>query len=233
MELIDVAIIGGGPAGLTAASTLVRQLHTAVVFDSKTYRNAAATHMHMVPTWDHQNPKEFRAEARHDVESRYSSIRFVDVVGFRKVILAVGCSDTYPGLEGYEQYHLLGHDEEAASESPLHKNEIDFGHICPRTHPQWRMFAAALIASLRLAVSFFWGLKLGGSKTSEAVSPYLKLGYAEPSQLWGNTKYSDDKANESELDKLWDAGIPWESGIIALENEEARAMGLPESQPFP
>ncbi|RYP71640.1 hypothetical protein DL770_008097 [Monosporascus sp. CRB-9-2] len=127
MELIDVAIIGGRPAGLTAASTLVRQLHTTVVFDSKTYRNAAATHMHMVPTLSHRNPKEFRTEAKHDVESRYSSIRFADVVvtkvekkndshfevhdsdgtvwGFAKVILAVGCSDTHPDIEGYDQLY--------------------------------------------------------------------------------------------------------------------------------
>ncbi|KAK7753105.1 hypothetical protein SLS62_004836 [Diatrype stigma] len=125
MELIDVAIIGGGPAGLTAASTLARQLHTAVVFDSRTYRNVAVTHMHMVPTWDHDDPKKFRGEAREDIETHYSTVQFADVPvtkvekksdfefeihdangkswGFRKVILAVGCSDTYPSIEGYDQ----------------------------------------------------------------------------------------------------------------------------------
>ncbi|KAH9905800.1 hypothetical protein F4778DRAFT_727519 [Xylariomycetidae sp. FL2044] len=125
MSLIDVAIIGGGPAGLTAAGSLVRQLHTAVVFDSKTYRNSRATHMHMVPTWDHQSPEEFRAKARKDILSNYSTVQFVDVGvtriakesdshfkvadangkewDVRKVILAVGSSDTYPDIKGYEQ----------------------------------------------------------------------------------------------------------------------------------
>ncbi len=54
-----------------------------------------------------------------------------------------------------------------------------------------------------------------------------------PNQLWWNTQYSDVAASESELNELWDVGIPWETGIIALDNEEARVMDLPESQPFP
>ncbi|KAI1077142.1 FAD/NAD(P)-binding domain-containing protein [Whalleya microplaca] len=125
MEFIDVAIIGGGPAGLTAAATLARQLHTAVVFDSKSYRNAKATSMHMVPTWENKSPSEFRSSAKRDVQSNYSTIQFADIPvtkvekkndshfqvwddngkewNFRKVLLAVGSSDTYPGIEGYDQ----------------------------------------------------------------------------------------------------------------------------------
>ncbi|OTB01194.1 hypothetical protein M426DRAFT_14771 [Hypoxylon sp. CI-4A] len=125
MELIDVAIIGGGPAGLTAAGTLARQLHTAVVFDSKSYRNAKATQMHMVPTWEDRDPKEFRASTRKDILAHYSTIQFSDTSvtkvekrsdshfvvwdgngkewNFRKVLLAVGSSDTYPDIDGYGQ----------------------------------------------------------------------------------------------------------------------------------
>ena len=44
----DVAIIGGGPAGLQAALTLGRIHRDAVLFDDGTYRNARARHMHNV-----------------------------------------------------------------------------------------------------------------------------------------------------------------------------------------
>lgn len=77
MGLYDVAMIGGGPSGFTAAATLARQLHTAVVFDSKQYRNAKATGMHMVPGHEGENPAHFRREAREGL-SKYSTTQFHD-----------------------------------------------------------------------------------------------------------------------------------------------------------
>jgi hypothetical protein len=61
----------------------------------------------------------------------------------------------------------------------------------------------------------------------------VKLSYSQPDVLWWNTEYSAENATEAELNKLWDSAIPWESGIIALSNEEAAKMKLPDSQPFP
>lgn len=112
MTLRDIAIIGGGPAGLAAAAALARQLHTAVVFDSKQYRNAKATAMHMVPGHEGKSPEQFRLESREGL-SKYPTIEFhdgrVDTVEkktdceflltdstgknwqFRKLLLAVGC----------------------------------------------------------------------------------------------------------------------------------------------
>jgi thioredoxin reductase len=125
MDFIDVAIIGGGPAGLTAANTLARQLHSAVVYDNSSYRNAGANHMHMVLTWDHKNPEDYRCAARENILENYSTIRFANVSvvkiekksdsyfevhdsngvlkKFRKVILAVGSADKYPDVEGYDK----------------------------------------------------------------------------------------------------------------------------------
>lgn len=72
---VDVLIIGAGPAGLTAALTLVRQNHTAILFDSGVYRNGDARHMHMIPTWDHRDPAQFREEARKEILIHYSTVR--------------------------------------------------------------------------------------------------------------------------------------------------------------
>lgn len=120
----DVAIIGGGPAGLAAAATLARQLHTAVVFDSRVYRNQRANSMHMVPGLEGKNPAEFRRQSREAISSQYSTIESQDVQidkidkkgdssfsvidangkewSFRKILLAVGSSNIFPAIEGYE-----------------------------------------------------------------------------------------------------------------------------------
>ncbi|OOF90720.1 hypothetical protein ASPCADRAFT_211899 [Aspergillus carbonarius ITEM 5010] len=82
-EPVDVLIICGGLAGLTAALTLARQLHTAILFDNQSYRNGNAPFMHMIPTWDHKDPALFRAQARQETLSNYSTIRIEDI-GIKK-----------------------------------------------------------------------------------------------------------------------------------------------------
>ena len=121
----DALIIGGGPAGLSAALGLARLLHTAVVFDSGSYRNESSKHLHGVATWDHRDPADFRASIRKDLSARYSTIGFADVAvervektesGLfkvtdvdgkdwmgRKVLLASGVRDVYPDIPGYAE----------------------------------------------------------------------------------------------------------------------------------
>ncbi|PHH90389.1 hypothetical protein CDD83_3839 [Cordyceps sp. RAO-2017] len=87
---------------------------------------------------------------------------------------------------------------------------------------------------LSLAIGFLLGYGTGclANKT-RSLSPYLRLDYRQDEVLHWTTEYSNLEAGQQRLDELWDTQVGWEQGIIALENDEARAMGLPESQPFP
>lgn len=121
--LLDALIIGAGPAGLSVATGLARQIHTAVVFNTGAFRNSKAKHMHNVVGWDHRNAAELRAAAHHDLLTRYSTIQFQDIgidrieklsTGTfkatdttgkiwhgRKVVVATGVKDIYPDIDGY------------------------------------------------------------------------------------------------------------------------------------
>lgn len=76
--IVDVLIIGGGPAGHAAAVSVARNIHTTVVFDSGKYRNERATHMHMVPTLDGKHPQDFREVARANTSGHYPFVSFVN-----------------------------------------------------------------------------------------------------------------------------------------------------------
>ncbi|KAM0438152.1 hypothetical protein ACHAQK_006886 [Fusarium lateritium] len=135
MPLVDALIIGAGPAGLSTALALARQLHTAIVFNSSLFRNARSEHMHTIPTWDHKDSAAFRGATRKEILERYKTISFkdcevakvektsdgdfaattVDGITFtgKRVLLATGVTDSPLDIPGYAEcwgrsiYHCL------------------------------------------------------------------------------------------------------------------------------
>lgn len=63
----DVAIIGGGPAGLSAALSLVRARRRVVVVDAGQPRNATAAHMYGVLGHDGLSPVRLLELGRSEI----------------------------------------------------------------------------------------------------------------------------------------------------------------------
>ncbi|OJJ33013.1 hypothetical protein ASPWEDRAFT_115064 [Aspergillus wentii DTO 134E9] len=75
----DALVIGGGPAGLSALSSLSRVRRTAVMLDSGEYRNGPTREMHDVIGNDGTPPDKFRNLARQQILSQYhDTARIVD-----------------------------------------------------------------------------------------------------------------------------------------------------------
>ena len=123
--MLDVIIVGGGPAGLSAALVLGRCRRRVLVCDSGRPRNAASHAMHGYLTRDGISPAEFLKIARQQL-CRYDSVETCpsEVVaaaregeGFkvtlnnglwftcRKLLLATGIVDEIPAIEGIEEFY--------------------------------------------------------------------------------------------------------------------------------
>jgi thioredoxin reductase len=115
-ETYDVAIVGGGPAGLSAALVLGRAKRRVVVVDAGAPRNAPAAHMQGFLSRDGTSPAGLLQTARAEVRRYGVEIiedRVVDATaGFalrlasgrtvkaRRVLLATGAVDDLPDVVG-------------------------------------------------------------------------------------------------------------------------------------
>jgi len=122
----DVAIVGGGPAGLSAALALGRARKRVLLCDSGPRRNAAAEHMQNFVTRDGTPPEEFRRIGREQL-APYASVEIRDVpvlsiggsrgsfrvelpserVEARRILLCTGMVDERLPIPGFEE--LWGH----------------------------------------------------------------------------------------------------------------------------
>ncbi|KAL7915446.1 hypothetical protein GGI35DRAFT_436876 [Trichoderma velutinum] len=73
----DVIIVGGGPAGLSAASGLARVRRNVLLIDSGEYRNAPTRHVHDVIGFDGVTPAYFRWAARKQILN-YGTVNLVN-----------------------------------------------------------------------------------------------------------------------------------------------------------
>ena len=124
---VDVAVIGGGAAGLTAAVTLGRARRSTVVIDSGAPRNAPSAGVHMFLTRDGISPADLTGIGRQEVES-YGG-RFIDgtavtasrsgenfavtiddgrAITARRLMVTTGLTDELPDIPGVRE--LWGRD---------------------------------------------------------------------------------------------------------------------------
>lgn len=120
----DVLVVGGGPAGLAAATWLGRFRVGTLLLDSCEYRNRWVEKAHGYLGFDPINPLELIDKGRKDLEN-YSCVELVCSAaksvtavagGFevraddasyvaRRVVLATGTSDVFPDVRGFLEHY--------------------------------------------------------------------------------------------------------------------------------
>lgn len=121
----DCIIVGGGPAGLSAALMLARCRRNVLVCDAGEPRNGRAAGLHNYLTRDGIRPTEFLRLGREEL-ARYPSVEFRNAevldatrspdgfrivcadgtqLGARKLLLATGVADQLPDIEGLQGFY--------------------------------------------------------------------------------------------------------------------------------
>lgn len=125
MDIQDVIIIGGGPAGLNAAVVLGRCRRRVLLFDTKQYRNRYSHGMHNYLTRDDIEPTEFIDISRKELKKYGVAILEQKIVSAKKneagvfivrddkgttyqskkLLVATGLNDKVPQIPGFQEFY--------------------------------------------------------------------------------------------------------------------------------
>jgi thioredoxin reductase len=122
---VDVVVVGGGPAGLAAASWIARYRRSVVVVDSGEYRSRMVERSHGYLGRDPQTPLDLISRGRDEVLAYPTAqIRPGRVTGIERrddelfevsldsgsllahrVLLATGVRDAFPDVDGFDEHY--------------------------------------------------------------------------------------------------------------------------------
>ncbi|SDQ35429.1 NAD(P)/FAD-dependent oxidoreductase [Carnobacterium viridans] len=124
--MIDVVVIGGGPAGMSAALVAGRGRKQVLLIDEEKPRNAVTNATHAFLTRDGIKPEAFREKGRRDLlkyptisikkgkilsiektlESSFElTTESEEIINTKNIILATGVKETLPDVRGIETYY--------------------------------------------------------------------------------------------------------------------------------
>lgn len=125
MNVFDVIIAGGGPAGLNAAVVLGRCRRQVLLFDTGKQRNRRSHGIHNYLTRDDMLPADFIEQARKETKKYGVVMKKTEVTHAtlmkngrfsvtdkngdtwyaRKILVATGLADNLPAIEGFEELY--------------------------------------------------------------------------------------------------------------------------------